>query len=80
MSRDLTNPNTITGQINALALELLDKNPAGIRWVDLLDMIQKAKPGFHPKTINGCVWQLVNNFPDKVHKPKKGLFKLKKNK
>ena len=43
----------------------------------MIRLIQEAFPDFHPKTINGCVWKLVDNFPDKVYKPEKGLFKLK---
>ena len=71
------NPTTITGQINQTAIELLEKHPEGIRWSEMLSLIQEAYPDFHPKTINGCVWKLVDNFPDKVYKPEKGLFKLK---
>ena len=71
------NPTTITGQINQKAIELLEKHPEGIRWSEMLSLIQEAYPDFHPKTINGCVWKLVGNFPDKVYKPEKGLFKLK---
>jgi hypothetical protein len=67
-------PQTITGQINAKAIELLEKHPEGIRWTEMLKLIQKAYPDFHPKTINGTVWKLVENNPDKVYKLEKGLF------
>ena len=69
---------TITAAINAKALELLDEHPEGLRWVDLNRMLEEADPGWHPKTINGCVWRLVENHPDRVHKPSKGLFQLLK--
>lgn len=69
---------TITGQINAKALELLDQNPSGVRWSELLKKLQESFPAFHPKTINGCVWKLVETFPDTVWKPQKGLFQLQK--
>ena len=72
------NPTTITGQINQKAIELLEEHPEGIRWSEMLSLILEAFPDFHPKTINGVVWKLVDNFPDKVYKPEKGLFKLKK--
>lgn len=72
------NPSTITGRINAKALDLLDKNPDGLRWVDLISQIKQADASFHPKTVNGCVWKLVEKFPDKVYKPTKGLFRLLK--
>lgn len=68
----------VTGRINAKALELLEKNPDGLRWSELLSKIKAANPSFHPKTVNGCVWKLVEKFPDKVYKPSKGLFRLLK--
>lgn len=71
-------PTTITGQINTTALKLLEKNPEGIRWSELLKKIEAAHPDFHPKTINGCVWKLTEKFPDTVYKPSKGLFRLVK--
>lgn len=71
-------PETITGRINAKALELLDQNPEGIRWTDLNSLIKKSDTSLHPKTINGCVWKLTEKFPDIVYKPSKGLFRLVK--
>lgn len=70
--------STITGRIYATALELLDKHPEGIRWSELLRLIEESDPTLHPKTVNGCVWKLVERFPDEVYKPQKGLFRLKK--
>lgn len=70
--------STITGRINAKALELLEQHPEGIRWSELLSKIKAADPTFHPKTVNGCVWKLVERFPDKVYKPSRGLFRLLK--
>ena len=68
----------ITARINQTALRLLDEHPEGIRWTDLNAMIQATDKNFHPKTINGCVWKLLEKYPDQVYKPEKGLFKLKK--
>lgn len=68
----------VTQQINSLALEILEKHPQGVRWADLLKQIEANNPSFHPKTINGCVWKLVEKFPDRVYKPQKGLFRLVK--
>jgi hypothetical protein len=72
------NPATITGRINAQALELLDASPEGIRWTDLSRLIKEHDSAFHPKTVNGCVWKLVENFPDRVFKPEKGLFRSRR--
>lgn len=68
----------VTHQINDTALKLLDKKPEGIRWSELIEKIKKKHPDFHPKTINGCVWKLVEKHPDQVYKPEKGLFRLRK--
>ena len=71
-------PTTITGRINAKALNLLEENPAGLQWKDLNEQILKHDPTLHPKTVNGCIWKLPQKFPDKVYKPSKGLFRLLK--
>jgi hypothetical protein len=68
----------VTERIYAKAFELLEKNPEGLRWSELLAKIQATDPAFHPKTVNGCVWKLVGKFPDRVYKPSKGLFRLLK--
>ncbi len=69
------NPNTRTGTINAAAIQLLEENPDGLRYTQLRNTLIKNLPDLHPKTINGCVWLLHENFPDSVYKPEKGLFK-----
>lgn len=74
-----TKPATITNSIYQKILELLKKNPKGLRWSELLKKLNEAGE-FHPKTVNGCIWKLTQKFPDKVHKPEKGLFKLKPHK
>jgi len=69
---------TITGQIYNNIFELLDSNPNGLHWSELISQIQKSNPTFHPKTINGCIWKLIEKYPDRVYKPEKGLFQLLK--
>ncbi|EKE18941.1 MAG: hypothetical protein ACD_9C00190G0005 [uncultured bacterium] len=69
---------TITGRINAMALDLLEQNPEGLQWSELLLKIKESDHSFHPKTVNGCIWKLIEKFPDKVYKPSKGLFRLLK--
>jgi len=66
-----------THRIIAAACSILEQNPQGVRWVDLLEKIRQSDPGLHPKTINGCVWKLAERFPDEVGKPSKGVFQLK---
>ena len=69
---------TVTGRINAKAFRLLEEHPDGLRWSELLFKIKASDHNFHPKTVNGCVWKLIQRFPDKVYKPLKGLFRLLK--
>ena len=70
----------VTERINATAFELLEKHPEGLRWTGLRKKIEASYDSFHPKTVNGCVWKLVETFPDKIYKPSKGLFRLRKHK
>jgi len=70
--------NTITGHINAKLFELLEQHPEGLRWSELTLKIKTLEPGFHPKTVNGSIWKLIEKFPDKVYKPSRGLFRLLK--
>lgn len=74
---DINSPK-VTERINATAFELLDQHPEGLRWTDLRTRIEESDPEFHPKTVNGCVWKLVERYPDRVYKPSKGLFRLLK--
>lgn len=69
---------TITGRIYAKSLELLEEHPEGLRWSELTSKVKEYDHSFHPKTINGCIWKLVEKFPDQVYKPSKGLFRLSK--
>lgn len=68
----------ITYQIYDIIFDLLEKNPNGIAWTELNKIIKDKEPSFHPKTINGTVWKLIEKYPDKVYKPSKGIFKLTK--
>lgn len=70
------NSDKVTERIEATALQLLEEHPEGLRWTDLSGRIEEADPAFHPKTVNGCVWKLVEKYPDRVYKPSKGLFRL----
>lgn len=71
-------PTTITGRIYAKIFELLEQHPEGLRWTDLLTQVEESDPTLHPKTVNGCVWKLVEKYPNEVYKPSKGLFRLTK--
>jgi hypothetical protein len=70
--------SNVTERIYAKAFELLEQHPEGLRFTELRTAIEASDRGFHPKTVNGCVWKLVQKFPDKVYKPSRGLFRLLK--
>lgn len=70
------NKNTITGSIYLYIFKLLEENPEGMQWKDLDTAVREKFPDFHPKTINGCIWQLTSRFSDKIHKPERGRFAL----
>jgi len=65
-------------KIRSKALEILEKNPEGVRYSDLVKQISEALPEIPINTIHGCVWNLDKKFPSKVYKPERGLFILKK--
>lgn len=67
---------TITGRIYDTIFELLEQHPDGLRWSDLNAAVEATDPSLHPKTVNGCVWKLVERYPDRVYKPSKGIFRL----
>lgn len=69
---------SITNKVYEIIFELLESNPDGIRWVDILRSIKEKVPTIQPKTANGLVWRLLEKYPDKVYKPEKGLFRLLK--
>jgi len=69
---------TITGRIYSKIFDLLENNPEGLFWSELLVKIEESDSTLHPKTVNGCVWKLVEKFPDRVYKPTKGVFRLLK--
>jgi hypothetical protein len=67
---------TITEQIRQHAFDLLKEKPEGIRFGQLVALIQQKNGAFNVNTINGSIWDLETQFPDKVYKPSRGLFRL----
>lgn len=63
-------------QIKARAMEIIQENPAGIRWVEILRTISSESPETSPNTIKGSVYQLVSNSPDNITKVARGLYRL----
>ena len=67
---------TATGRIYETIFALLEQHPEGIRWSEFKAHVEASDPTLHPKTINGCVWRLVERYPGRVYKPAKGVFRL----
>jgi hypothetical protein len=57
------------------AVKLLEENPNGIRYMQLVKTIKQAFPDIPINTIHGTVWNLDQRIPKLVYKPEKGLFR-----
>lgn len=67
---------TIAEKITSLAIEQLKKHPDGVRYADLVRLIETADASLKKNTIHGTVWDLATRLPEKVYKPSRGLFRL----
>lgn len=67
---------TITGQIRKIALEIIADHPEGLRYSELTRKILERNPDFNKNTISGSTWDLALQFPDKIYKPDKGVYRL----
>lgn len=70
--------STITAQIRKIAFEILEERPEGIRYSDLKRKVLEYNSSFNPNTISGATWDLDVNYPEKVYKPDRGIFRLLK--
>jgi hypothetical protein len=66
----------IRERIRAKALELLRRNPQGLRYSELHQQIRLSDPSFNVGTINTYIWNLDATHPEQVYKPVKGLYRL----
>jgi hypothetical protein len=64
--------------IQKKALEILDANPKGIRYSELVAKILEAVPDLQKNTIHGNVWNLDVVLPASVYKPARGVWKATK--
>jgi len=65
-------------RIVAAALRILESNPQGVRFSDLVSQIADFDHSLKRNTIHGNIWNLDEQFPDKVYKPSRGLYRLVK--
>ncbi len=66
----------VTENIKDKAFELLKDNPDGLRYSELVKFISESDEKLNRNTINGSIWNLDSQFPEKVYKPSRGLFRL----
>jgi len=62
-------------KITKQALNLLEENPKGIRYMQLVKIIKQSFPDIPINTIHGTIWNLDQRLPKFVYKPEKGLFR-----
>lgn len=67
---------TIGERIISKAFEILKENPEGSRYSELVRNIAASDGSLKTNTIHGNVWNLHEQFPTKVYKPSRGLFRL----
>jgi len=60
------------------AFEILDANPEGVRYSELVRQIAASDTSFNTNTIAANVFNLDEKYPDRVCKPSRGLFRLTK--
>lgn len=71
-------PPTRKEIIISKALEILDANPKGIRYSELVSQIAEALPDIPKNTVHGNVWKLDTVIPTQVYKPARGIWKSTK--
>ena len=63
-------------RIRAIAFQLLEQNPQGLRYSDLHKKICLLDTKLNSSTVNTSIWNLDAVEPTRVYKPIKGLFRL----
>jgi hypothetical protein len=66
-------------EILDMAFELLEEYTDGLRYTKLKNLIhERSGQTFNVNTIDGTIWNLDVKHPDRVAKPERGLFQLRK--
>jgi hypothetical protein len=69
---------SIGKRITDAAMAILEANPEGVRYSELVRQVMASDGTFNQNTIHGNVWNLDDRFKGKVYKPARGLFRLTK--
>ena len=62
------------GAIRSKAIEIIESQPTGIRYSQLIKLIHEALPEIPLNTIHGNVWNLETKVPEQVVKPARGVY------
>jgi len=65
-------------RIIARAFEILEAKPEGLRFAEFARQIAASDASFNIRTIHGYIWNLQEQYPGRVYKPSRGLFRLTK--
>src|SRR5438309_2159892 len=65
---------TNKAQIVAKAILILEAQPHGLRYSQLVSAIQGALPDAKQNTITGSIWNLESQYPKEVFKPARGMY------
>jgi hypothetical protein len=65
-------------QIHERALQVLDENPRGIRWSDLLRTVESNAPETPHNSIHGGIHNLLTTRPSEIVKVARGTYQLAK--
>ena len=64
--------------IRKLALDLINVQPSGVRYSEVVRLVHEAHPEIPINTIHGSVWNLEAVLPGAVYKPARGVFRALK--
>ena len=67
---------TIGDRIVGKAIEILRKQPDGVRYAALVRSVADSDKSLKVNTVHGNVWDLDVRHPEAVYKPSRGLFRL----
>lgn len=71
----MANKKTRRERIISKAEEVLLEKPDGVRYSELIRMLQESFPDFPRGTIHGTIWNLEQRIPGMVYKPGRGIFR-----
>jgi hypothetical protein len=69
---------TESEKVYSICIEKLSENPAGLKFTELCQYVQATDKSLKYGTITGALTTLCQVYADKVFKPERSLFQLRK--